>query len=170
MPAQVLNIPPVFYEVILPWLFAMAVFYALLSKVNFISENPRVLGLLSLVLGFAVIRFTPLGFTIGQFLTLLGGFGMIVLGILLVVILFFELAWGEAWSKTIAGDKWVTLLLGIVGVIIVFEILGGGYILRNVLHCPSYVSCPFGSDMFTVIILLLIMALVIAVMSKGKGS
>ena len=164
MPAQLLNVPPVFYEVILPWLFTMAIFYALLDKVPHINDNKRVVGLLSLVLGFAAIRFTPLGYSVGQFLTFLGGFGMVILGIALVVIVFLELAWGESWSSTITGNKWVTILLVILGIFIVFEIFGGGYIYKNILSCPANVTCPFGSDMFTVVVLLVVMALVILVM------
>lgn len=167
MPVETaLNVPPVFYEVILPWLFSLAIFYALLNKVPHINDNKRVVGLLSLVLGFAAIRFTPIGYTAGEFLTFLGGFGMVILGIALVVIVFLELTWGKAWSETIAGNKWVTLLLVIVGIIVVFEIFGGAYIYQYVLNCPPGVSCPFGSDMFTVIVLLVVMALVILIMGK----
>jgi hypothetical protein len=72
-----------FFGFLLPWIFIFVVSYGLLLKTK-LFENPKITGVLSLVIAFFVIGFGG-PFLAGFFVNLFGYAAVIIAGILVVV-------------------------------------------------------------------------------------
>ncbi|MBW6452064.1 MAG: hypothetical protein K0B02_05045 [DPANN group archaeon] len=80
------------FDVLLPFLLFYAIFLGLLSKVDFLKGGTTGKGklaeIVSLVLAFFVIAYTPFGMTFGLYLTqLFGGSSTIIVGILAMILI-----------------------------------------------------------------------------------
>ncbi len=109
-----------FFGFLLPWVFVFVVVYGLLTKAKFF-ENPKVVGVLSLVVAFFVVGFG--GPFLANFFTNLFGYAAVIIAGILVIILFITMSGGNV-SK-IFDNKGVAAILAGIGIIVFFIALGG---------------------------------------------
>src|SRR3989344_5846258 len=109
-----------FFGFLLPWIFIFAVTYGLLMKSKFF-DNPKITGVLSLVIAFFVIGFGG-PWLAGFFVNLFGYAAVIIAGIL-VIVLFITMSGGSI-GKLFDNKGMAAILIGI-GIIVFFIALGG---------------------------------------------
>ena len=107
-----------FFNFFLPFLFTFAIIYGLLLKTKAVSEDQKVIGVISLAISFFVIGFG--GPLIGEFFINLAGLGTIVLAGILIIVLFVGLAGGDV-SKIMEGKGITAIVVGI-SVIVIYSI------------------------------------------------
>lgn len=136
-----------FFGFFLPFLLMFSISYGLLLKAKVLGDNPKVIGVVSLLLGFFVIGFG--GPLLGTFFINLFGLAAIILGGILVIVLFIGMTGGSI--ESLAGNKIVTAIVVGLGILIFVAVLEGATRTRMI------------SDQFIAIILV-IMIMGIAVM------
>ena len=109
-----------FFGFLLPWVFMFVVSYGLITKTK-PFDNPKIVGVLSLVLAFFVVGFGG-PFLAGFFTTLFGYAAIIIAGIL-VIVLFITMSGGSI-SK-VFDNKAVAVLLAGIGIVVFFIAVGG---------------------------------------------
>lgn len=109
-----------FFGFLLPWVFAFAVFYGLMVKAK-LFDNPKVTGVLSLVVAFFLIGFG--GPWLAQFFVNLFGYATIIIAGILVVALFITMSGGDL--PKLFNNKAVAALLAGIGIIVFFIAMGG---------------------------------------------
>jgi len=112
-----------FFGFLLPWIFIFAVTYGLLMKSKFF-DNPKITGVLSLVIAFFVIGFGG-PWLAGFFVNLFGYAAVIIAGIL-VIVLFVTMSGGD-FSK-LFNNKAIAAILAGLGIIIFFIAVGGSLV------------------------------------------
>src|SRR3989344_806579 len=112
-----------FFGFLLPWIFIFAVTYGLLMKSKFF-DNPKITGVLSLVIAFFVIGFGG-PWLAGFFVNLFGYAAVIIAGIL-VIVLFVTMSGGD-FSK-LFNNKAIAAMLAGLGIIIFFIAVGGSLV------------------------------------------
>jgi hypothetical protein len=125
-----------FFGFLLPWLFMFAVSYAVLLKSKAIGEDPKIIGVVSLVVAFFIIGYG--GPALGSFFTNLFGMAGIVLAVILVIALFIGMAGGDITA--LGGSKPIMALIAGVGIII-FMLASG--VLSGVSLTDSTISVIF---------------------------
>ena len=110
-----------FFGFLLPWVFMFVVSYGLITKTK-LFENPRVVGVLSLVLAFFVVGFG--GPFLASFFTTLFGYAAIIIAGILVIVLFITMSGGNI--AKVFDNKGVAVLLAGIGIIVFFIAIGGG--------------------------------------------
>ena len=113
-----------FFGFLLPWIFVFVVVYGLLTKAKFF-ENPKIIGVLSLVVAFFVIGFG--GPWLANFFVNLFGYAAVIIAGILVIILFVTMSGGNI-SK-LFDNKAVAILLAAVGLVIFFVAVGGSAVV-----------------------------------------
>src|SRR3989338_891580 len=113
-----------FFGFLLPWIFVFVVVYGLLTKAKFF-ENPKIVGVLSLVLAFFVIGFG--GPWLANFFVNLFGYAAVIIAGILVVVLFVTMSCGNI-SK-VFDNKGVAVLLAAIGIIVFFIAVGGASVV-----------------------------------------
>lgn len=109
-----------FFGFLLPWLLMFAITYAVLLKSKALGDDKKVIGITALVSAFFVIGFG--GPALGNFFIKLFGWGSILLGGILIILLFVSMAGGD-FSKMMESKAAVALVAGI-GIIIFIMALG----------------------------------------------
>ncbi len=155
------------YEVIFPWVLTFAIIFGLLIKTGLFKGQSDdktargVSGIISLVIGFFLVAFTPWGSSIGQFFVMASGttmmFLMVILGIMLVIGLFSPklLEAGTGWKgpATLIGIVFVAwLLLG--------GAFGGG---------TSWFYYGMWNDIVALVIILIVIGLMMWFVTSGGG-
>ena len=110
-----------FFGFFLPFLLMFAVSYGLLLKSKVLGENPKIIGVVSLLLGFFVIGFG--GPMMGGFFVNLFGLAAIILGGILVIVLLIGMTGGDI-SK-IAENKIVTAIVVGIGILLFVSAIEG---------------------------------------------
>ncbi|MEK6888345.1 MAG: hypothetical protein AABX14_05355 [Candidatus Aenigmatarchaeota archaeon] len=113
-----------FFGFLLPWIFVFVVVYGLLTKAKFF-ENPKIIGVLSLVLAFFVIGFG--GPWLANFFVNLFGYAAVIIAGILVIILFVTMSGGNVTK--LFDNKAVAILLAAVGLVIFFVAVGGSAVV-----------------------------------------
>ncbi len=113
-----------FFGFLLPWVFVFAISYGLLTKMK-VFENPRIVGVISLVFAFFVIGFGG-PFLAGFFVNLFGYAAVVIAGIL-VIALFVTMSGGD-FSKLFDNKAAAAVLVG-VGIIVFFIAIGGSIVV-----------------------------------------
>ncbi len=108
-----------FFGFLLPFIFTFVVVYGLLMKAKFF-EDQKVIGVLSLVVGFFVVGYG--GPAIANFFVNLFGLAAIILAGILVIILFISMTGGDI-SKVASGKAVAAAVAGI-GIIVFFVAAG----------------------------------------------
>ncbi len=144
-----------FYRFVLPWLFAMAMVYGILTKTKIFGENQQTLtGVISIVAAFFVVNFTPVGFALDTFFTQAFGVGILVLTGIFVVLLFMGLVGlkGEDIFKAenLKGGGLAVILLVVFAILLVFMVGG----------------IKISSDQLTLVSVLIFMVVAIAYIAK----
>lgn len=110
-----------FFGFFLPFLLMFAVSYGLLLKSKVLGENPKIIGVVSLLLGFFVIGFG--GPMMGTFFVNLFGLAAIILGGILVIVLLIGMTGGSI--EGIAGNKIVTAVIVGIGILLFVSAIEG---------------------------------------------
>ncbi len=108
-----------FFGFLLPFIFTFVVVYGLLMKAKFF-EDQKVIGVLSLVIGFFVVGYG--GPAIANFFVNLFGLAAIILAGILVIVLFISMTGGDI-SKVASGKAVAAAVAGI-GIIVFFVAAG----------------------------------------------
>ena len=108
-----------FFGFLLPFIFTFVVVYGLLMKAKFF-EDQKVIGVLSLVIGFFVVGYG--GPAIANFFVNLFGLAAIILAGILVIVLFIAMTGGDI-SKVASGKAVAAAVAGI-GIIVFFVAAG----------------------------------------------
>ncbi|MBW6462456.1 MAG: hypothetical protein K0B07_05425 [DPANN group archaeon] len=156
-----------FYDILLPWALFFAIVYGLLTKVGPFSgsEQKSIVSIISMVVAFFIVGYTPFGATFGVYLAELFGKSGTILAGLLVASLFLGMAglklpdgFGKDDSKKTINFAIIVLL--IVGVI---------YFTTGFDNIINFSSPSIAED--TIVTLLVILALAggIFMMMKGNG-
>ncbi len=115
-----------FFGFLLPWVFMFVVSYGLLTRTK-LFENPKITGVLSLVLAFFVVGFG--GPFLAGFFTNLFGYAAVIIAGILVVVLFITMAGGNITK--VFDNKGVAALLAGIGIIVFFIAIGGSGIVLS---------------------------------------
>ncbi len=110
-----------FFGFFLPFLLMFSISYGLLLKSKVLGDSPKVIGVVSLLLGFFVIGFG--GPMLGTFFINLFGLAAIILGGILVIVLFIGMTGGSI--ESLAGNKIVTAVVVGLGILIFVAVLEG---------------------------------------------
>ena len=113
-----------FFGFLLPWIFVFVVVYGLLTKAKFF-ENPKIVGVLSLVLAFFVIGFG--GPWLANFFVNLFGYAAVIIAGILVIVLFVTMSGGNVTK--LFDNKAVAILMAAVGLVIFFVAVGGSAVV-----------------------------------------
>jgi len=113
-----------FFGFLLPWIFMFTISYGLLMKAK-VFENPKVIGVLSLVLAFFVVGFG--GPWLAMFFTNLFGYAAVIIAGILVIVLFITMSGGSI-SK-LFDNKGVAVLLAAIGLVVFFIAVGGSVVM-----------------------------------------
>ena len=140
-----------FFGFLLPWVFMFVVSYGLLMKAK-AFEDPKVIGVLSIVLAFFVVGFGG-PFLAGFFTTLFGYAAIIIAGIL-VIVLFIAMSGGSVGK--LFDNKGVAAVLAGIGIIVFFIAVGG--------------SGVFISDsVLGIVFIIIVMAIAVYFIAGSKG-
>ncbi|MCD6381810.1 MAG: hypothetical protein J7L43_02430 [Candidatus Aenigmarchaeota archaeon] len=109
-----------FYGFVLPWLLVFAIVYAILKKAGI---DDRINGVISIAIAFFITAYSG----IGTFFVNLLGPAAILLGIILVVVLFFELVGFKIFTNEPKNRYQAALAIGliVIAVIVGSVYLGG---------------------------------------------
>ena len=113
-----------FFGFLLPWIFMFVVSYGLITKAK-VFENPKIVGVLSLVLAFFVVGFG--GPFLAGFFTNLFGYAAIIIAGILVIVLFVTMSGGGIGQGF--DNKGVAALLAGIGIIVFFIAVGGSGVI-----------------------------------------
>ena len=113
-----------FYGFVLPWLLVFAIVFGALSKTNL---DKKVSGLISLVIAFFVAAYPG----VGQLFAALMGPAALILAIILIIVLFIEMAGlpgigggDQQKEKTFGLEVAATII--VIAVIVGIILMGGG--------------------------------------------
>ena len=157
-----------FFQLLFPFLLALAIIYGVLSKVatTWLPKSAR--GLISIILSFFVMLFAAENPAIVGFYTLLGGAGLIIASVILILIVLMGMVglnFGELWDKKKSGSRhWIAFL----GIIIILFLLFTGFVGTSsfFINLPSFVT---GSDFWAIIVFIIIIALVFWWLGKDES-
>lgn len=110
-----------FFGFFLPFLLMFAISYGLLLKNKVLGENPKIIGVVSLLLAFFVIGFG--GPLLGAFFINLFGLAVVILGGILVIVLFIGMTGGSIASIT--ENKIVTAVVVGIGILLFVAVVEG---------------------------------------------
>ena len=113
-----------FFGFLLPWIFIFVVSYGLLLKTK-LFENPKITGVLSLVIAFFVIGFG--GPFLANFFVNLFGYAAVIIAGILVVVLFITMSGGDVTK--LFNNKAVAAVLVGIGIIVMFIAIGGSMVV-----------------------------------------
>ncbi len=113
-----------FFGFLLPWIFMFVVSYGLVTKTK-LFENPKITGVLSLVLAFFVVGFG--GPFLAAFFTNLFGYAAVIIAGILVIVLFITMSGGSITK--VFDNKGAAALLAGIGIIVFFIAIGGSGVL-----------------------------------------
>jgi len=160
-----------FYDFVLPWLLFFAVILGVLNKVAiFGAANSRLNSIISAVLAFFIVAFTPIGTSMGSYLvTVFGAGGMFIAVIILLVLLGGALGFTpESFIKDKDGKEkspWVMPLIALVLILLaawIFSTATGSRIGLGI-------SLPgLDSDTWTIIFMVVFVLLVMWFATCGK--
>ncbi|MFH1105596.1 MAG: hypothetical protein V1731_00070 [Candidatus Aenigmatarchaeota archaeon] len=144
-----------FYNFVFPWLFTMALIFGILLKVKLFEGQQALNGLLSIVIAFFLVNYTPIGFGLSEFFTRVLGMGVLILVVIFVIMLFMGLVGlkGEDIFKAenLGGGAAIALLLGLFGFLL-FSF--GGF------NIPS--------DIITIVVVMIMIIFVVLFIARGK--
>lgn len=145
-----------FFQLLFPFLLALAIIYGVLSKVasDWLPKSAR--GLVSIIISFFVMLFAAQNPAIVGFYTILGGVGLIIASVALVLIVLMGMVglnFKELWKEG-KGKHWLAVL---VIVFILFLLFSGFTGAAGLINLPSFIT---GSDFWGIIIFIIILALV----------
>src|SRR3989344_1211307 len=115
-----------FFGFILPWVFTFVIMYGLLMKGKFF-DNPKITGVLSLVIAFFLIGFG--GPWLASFFVNLFGYAVVIIAGILVIALFVTMS-GGSFSK-LFDNKAIAAILAGLGIIIFFVAIGGSMVVMS---------------------------------------
>ncbi len=160
-----------FFQYLFPFLLALAIVYGVLIYA-LPKEFPKsAKGLISLIVAFFVMLYASWTSNVVQFLANISGYWLMVgSGVLLLFILLGIVGLKPAdllftkgkTEEGLTGKGWILILVLLaIGVLIVF---GAG--IENVVGVPGWVG---GSDLWTIVFFVVILAIVFYFMGKGEG-
>ncbi|MFH1631344.1 MAG: hypothetical protein ABIA21_03975 [Candidatus Aenigmatarchaeota archaeon] len=144
-----------FFGFLFPWLFIFAVVLGLLMKTKTITDDKRIMAIISIVIAFFVAGFGGPALA-GFFVSAFGMAAMVLAGIL-VVILFVSMAGVDVTE--LGKNKAVKWSLVAIGIIIFIIAIGAWTIVPD----PSVLAIIF------VVVIMLLMVVFIAGPSMGGG-
>ena len=115
-----------FFGFSLPWVFTFVIMYGLLMKGKFF-DNPKITGVLSLVVAFFLIGFG--GPWLASFFVNLFGYAVVIIAGILVIALFVTMS-GGSFSK-LFDNKAIAAILAGLGIIIFFVAIGGSMVVMS---------------------------------------
>lgn len=139
-----------FYDFLFPWLFTLAITYGILAKAKFFEER-SLQGLVSLLVAFFVVNYTPVGIPLSSFFTNLFGAGILILSVIFVVLLFMGLT-GISPDKIFANTRTTGIIVILFAALVVIALMGGTVL---------------SADVVTTLFVLVLMAVAIAFVTKG---
>ncbi len=144
-----------FYNFVFPWLFTMAIIYGILLKSKMFEGQAALNGLLSIVVAFFLVNYTPVGFGLDAFFTRILGMGALILVVIFVVLLFMGLVGlkGEDIFKAenLGGGAAVALLLGLFGFLLF-----------------SFGGFNISADIITIVVVMIMIIFVVLFIARGK--
>ena len=156
-----------FYDILLPWALFFAIVYGLLTKVGPFNgpEQKSIVSIISMVVAFFVVGYTPFGATFGTYLAEVFGKSGTVLAGLLVASLFLGMA-GMKLPDGFGKDEdkkkinFAIIVLLIVGVI---------YFTTGFDNIINLSSPSIAEDTIVTLLVILAMAGGMYMMMKGDG-
>ena len=109
-----------FFGFLLPWLFIFAVVFALLLKTKVLTDDTKIIGVLSLVISFFVIGYG--GPAMAMFFVNLFGMATLIIAGILVVILFVAMT-GADIGKLANNNAVIAVVVGI-GIVLFVTVAG----------------------------------------------
>ena len=142
-----------FFGFLLPWLLMFALTYGLLLKSKVLGEDPKIIGVISLVAAFFVIGYG--GVAIGEFFQGIFQAAAIVLAGILVIVLFIAMAGGDISKLT--ENKAVMAAIAGIGIIVFIIVIG------------SSLGAGVSSDVMAALFMVVVMAIaVLFIAGSGK--
>lgn len=143
------------YDFFLTWLLFFAILFAVLKKAEVFGTENSVNGVISMVMSFFIINYTPVGTTLGAFFSTLFGLAAVIVAGLLVGILFLGMAGikpNEILGKD--GKTPLAVLLGFLALIAFISV--GGLNFFNL-----------SSDLMMTLAMIMIMLFAVMFIAKG---
>ncbi len=141
-----------FFQFLFPFLLALAIIYGLLRWALPKQVPKSAAGVISLIFAFFVMLYSSWNSMIVQFFTNIAGTWLIVAsGILFVVVLLAMTGFNVTDLMKNEKSKWVTVLVVIFIVAMIFFGAGGGLFL----------SLPISSEFWTIIFFVIILAIIV---------
>jgi hypothetical protein len=157
-----------FYDFVLPWLLFFAIVLAILNKAKILGENSRINSLISAVLAFFIVAFTPVGTSMGAYLvTIFGAGGMFIAALLVLVLLGGVLGFGITEFIKGKDDKphpWAMPLIGLALLLLAAWIFSTATGTSIALTLPGLDSATW-----TIIFVVVFVLLVIWYATGGKA-
>ena len=145
-----------FFQYLFPFLLAFAILYGIMNWVFKDKINPRVVALISVILSFFVMLYSAYNVWLYTLLAEASGIWLGMATVLLFIVVLAALA-GVNIHEFLGGDKrgWLKYVVILVIIYIVIVSLLGSGMASSFL--PYWLT---GSDLWTVVLVILILALV----------
>jgi hypothetical protein len=151
-----------FFQILFPFLLALAIFYGILKKTleDKIGKGP--VGIISIILAFFVMLYAR---SVPIYLTLTAGAGWVlaiacILIFLIILLGLFGFGLGDFSDK----KKWLGLIVALAVIYIILSALWGGIGMWNI-GFPWFVGY---TDLWTIVLFIIIIAIVWHVMNSGE--
>jgi len=156
-----------FFQVLFPFLLALAIFYGVLMWVLGEKLKKGPVGLISIVLAFFVMLYAKQIPGLSWFLTLGSGTILAIASVVIFIIVILALL-GIKISDIWTGDKrnWTLIIIVIIVIYIVLASIVGFIPGVNV-YLPWFLNYQ---DIWTIIIFVIVLALVLHFLTKEGGS
>jgi hypothetical protein len=156
-----------FFQVLFPFLLALAIFYGVLMWALGEKLKKGPVGLISIVMAFFVMLFAKQIPGLAWFLTLGSGTILAIASVVIFIIVILALL-GIKFSDIWTGDKknWTLIIIVIIVIYIVLASVVG-YIPGVSLYLPWFLNYQ---DIWTIVIFVIILALVLHFLTREGGA
>lgn len=156
-----------FFQVLFPFLLALAIFYGVLMWVLGEKLKKGPVGLISIILAFFVMLFAKQIPGLAWFLTLGSGTILAIASVVIFIIIILALL-GIQFKDIWEGDKrnWTLIIIVIIIIYIVLASIVG-YVPGVNLYLPWFMNYQ---DVWTIVIFIVLLALVLHFLTREGGS